>query len=332
MWTSQQIWTQKPSKRSNKGIPVKNSALTTGRLSPPTPALQNIPIRTLEGLRVREAFREQPRRQADFLVQGTGSAEERTAKLRSILGTFLVYRAIPGEPLSSDLLNGLRTGHLVPLGSVEFVRACLEELTIPEPPPLEGFSALHDHLHRDVKAIPAARLLSPPFCQGLWFVKPVAVKLFSGFLWSHPQENCPPPPSQADDDYTREQHAALARILETSPDTPLWVSSPVRILREDRVYVLDGTILGQARYDPSDVEIPRPNARVIQEMVARLSKAPGTPCAYSLDVGVLEVDGTPKTALIELNDAWALGLYRGMDDKDGYLEMLAARWREIVSG
>jgi hypothetical protein len=47
-----------------------------------------------------------------------------------------------------------------------------------------------------------------------------------------------------------------------------------------------------------------------------------------LDWGELEW-GEP--ALVEVNDAWALGFYKGtLSDKD-YIEMLYARWQQLIS-
>ena len=53
-----------------------------------------------------------------------------------------------------------------------------------------------------------------------------------------------------------------------------------------------------------------------------------TPIAYSLDIGMLDW-GEP--ALVEVNDAWALGFYKGtLSDKD-YIEMLYDRWQQLIS-
>ncbi len=267
-------------------------------------------------------------RKINFLTQGRGTQEERAAILRSILQDFRIFHTESGRPLPEPFKAAMLTGQLVPLGSVEFIRSCLEELSIEEPAPLDGYTILREHLCRETWKVSAQALLSPPFNEGVWFVKPVAVKLFSGFLWSAQKDGTRP--SGSEEPYFHEQAGALAQILAYAPETPVWISRPIQILREDRIYVLDGRILGQARYDPSDAEIPPPDASQIQAMVARFSAFTGAPCAYSLDVGVLDDAGDQKTALIEINDAWALGLYREMADVDGYLTMLAARWREIV--
>jgi hypothetical protein len=51
------------------------------------------------------------------------------------------------------------------------------------------------------------------------------------------------------------------------------------------------------------------------------------PVSYSLDVGVME-DG--RTALVECNDGWALGYYKGDLRPLDYFKMLDARWQELI--
>lgn len=51
------------------------------------------------------------------------------------------------------------------------------------------------------------------------------------------------------------------------------------------------------------------------------------PAAFSLDIGVLEPG---ETALIECNDAWALGYYRGTLSHRDYIDMLWRRWDQIA--
>ncbi|HLO94579.1 MAG TPA: ATP-grasp domain-containing protein [Burkholderiaceae bacterium] len=53
----------------------------------------------------------------------------------------------------------------------------------------------------------------------------------------------------------------------------------------------------------------------------------GAPVAYALDFGVLS---TGQTVLVEANDAWALGLYGGGPAPGHYVELLTARWRQLL--
>jgi hypothetical protein len=125
-------------------------------------------------------------------------------------------------------------------------------------------------------------------------------------------------------DHFEEQCDALRAL---PADEPLLAGAPVRFLREDRFYVLEGDVVGQGRYDPyGEDDAPSPDPRAVQAML-RAALAAGAPCAFALDVGVLE---TGQSALVELNDAWALGLYAGMA-RGAYVRMLAARWREIAA-
>lgn len=95
---------------------------------------------------------------------------------------------------------------------------------------------------------------------------------------------------------------------------------------EHRYYVLEGKILGHARYDSGPDEWPDPDQEQVEKMVEILSNITNTPVAYALDVGVLD---NGSTALVEFNDAWAIGLYRGAISAEQYALFLQHRWNQL---
>ena len=116
-------------------------------------------------------------------------------------------------------------------------------------------------------------------------------------------------------------------FLSLSPDTPVWVSEPVTWLSEFRYYVIDGAVRGEGRYDDAPDDMPRPDYFTVGEMAAVMAKTPGAPAAFCLDVGALR---SGETALIECNDAWAVGYYKGTLSHRDYVEMLWRRWEQLV--
>ena len=223
--------------------------------------------------------------------------DERIAVLRS--GIFDLH-------LHEDLL---RSGHALPVGSVEFVREAMSVAGVPEPAGLSYPSCLTRFLRRDVRQVRAGSVL------GRCFVKPLKTKLFTGFVFDILKRR------EDMDAFEREQYDAFMEV----PDRDLvWCCDPVEFLSEWRYYVRGGQVIGEARYDAEGSEdAPKPDECVVREIVDGLPFL--HPCA--VDVGVLE---SGETALVEVNDAWAIGLYAGaLGDKD-YLEFLSERWGSII--
>jgi hypothetical protein len=204
----------------------------------------------------------------------------------------------------------LKAGAL-PVGSVEFVRAAMALAEVPEPPNLSYATEALSFLHRDVSLISAerARRLGPIF------VKPVETKLFTGFVFDGRE------PRASLSSHTLDQ----LRVFEAMPaDASVWVSTPVAWLSEWRYYVQEGVVRGKARYDSEDDEdAPLPDFQIVQECIKALSiKHP-----FAIDLGVLS---TGQTALVEVNDAWAIGLYSGALSPREYFEFLHARWASLA--
>lgn len=210
------------------------------------------------------------------------------------------------DPLSTakDILT-------VPIGSVEFIRRAMSIAGLKEPPPLSYPEALQPFLRRTVRLGTAGETPSG------YFVKPVATKLFTGFLVPGSSE------ITLLDEHTREQYQVF---LSLPNDTPVWISEPVEFISEHRVYILNSEIVGIGRYDDGEDDSSSPLIETIGEMLDTFEGGGRAPVAYSIDAGVL-TDGT--TALVECNDAWALGYYKGTLSPKDYLRMLIARWSQI---
>jgi hypothetical protein len=103
----------------------------------------------------------------------------------------------------------------------------------------------------------------------------------------------------------------------------VWCSKPVRWISEYRVYVLRDRILSIDHYD-GDAAI-KLDRNVLETALCDLRAAGAAPVAYGIDFGVL---GSGQTALVEMNDGYALGAYSiGAED---YADLLMARWRELL--
>jgi hypothetical protein len=222
-------------------------------------------------------------------------------------------------PVKSVSLEGLQEHaaalrvHALPVGSVEYVREAMRLAQVLEPPNLSYPEPLAHLLRRRVERRRAGDVI------GRWFVKPVRTKAFTGFVFDTMQD----PDTLCEHD--REQHAAF---MELPADEPVWISEPVKFLCEWRYYVHDGRIVGQARYDPDGADdAPLPDRDLVVGAVSAMLDVPSSH-TFAIDMGVLD---SGETALVECNDAWALGLYgRGLDSK-AYLQMLWSRWQELAS-
>jgi hypothetical protein len=246
-----------------------------------------------------------------ILRQGTGTYEGRAVAQGAALLDVPVHRvSLESLPEQREAL----VAGALPVGSVEFVRASMHLAGIDEPESLTYPPELDALLGRRVTTMPLDRV------RGTRFVKPVTTKLFTGFVWHE---------SRRDDDYDEHDFEQLQVLRALPRDTMLWVTEPVRFQCEWRYYVLDGQVIGAGRYDPDgEDDAPAPSPMVLHEAVAAMSKVADRPVSYAVDLGVLE---SGDTVLVEVNDAWAIGLYgRALEPKD-YLRFLAARWNQIAA-
>ena len=245
------------------------------------------------------------------LRQNTSTAEGRAVGLACTL------LDLPVQTVSLGALRNHRVelaAGALPVGSVEFVREAMGVLGVAEPAPLSYVAEIQPLLGRQV------RMLALDQVRGTQFVKPVQTKQFTGFVWTE---------SAPDSQYNEHDLEQLQVLRALPQDTMLWVADPVVFQCEWRYYVLDGRVLGAARYDPDGAEdAPSPAGDVLEAALIAMGRAPGAPVAYALDLGVL-ADG--RTVAVEINDAWAIGLYGGALGPRDYLQLLAARWRQFYA-
>ena len=98
------------------------------------------------------------------------------------------------------------------------------------------------------------------------------------------------------------------------------LSDIVNFVSEYRCFILYGEPIGIKHYLGDQTIFP--NCKIIKKVTELYKKAP---CAYSLDIGVLD---TGETAIVEFNDAWACGSY-GLEPRL-YTRFLSERWIEIL--
>lgn len=258
----------------------------------------------------RPAFSSVPSVPSRLLRQGGLNSVE-----TQLVNQFAMIEDVPilSTPLDrlEDHVDTLRSGEVLPVGSVEFMRRALALAGIAEPDNLSYPEPLRRFLKRDVCTLRAGSVL------GTHFVKPVQTKAFTGFVFdtmTDPDTLTP---------HDREQYEAFLRL---HPDEPVWVSEPVRWRTEVRYYIAEGRVLGLGRYDDGPDAWPMPDEMIVREMVDAFTRHPDSPVAYTLDIGVLE---TGETALVECNDAWAIGYYKGSLSRNDYIKMLWARWMQL---
>lgn len=246
-----------------------------------------------------------------ILRQPSNSAEARAVTYLAMTQDIEV-RSVEITALAGYALQ-LRSGSCLPIGSVEYVREAMKIAGMVEPANCSYPACLQNLLYRELRQIQAGSVI------GDWFVKPVTVKRFNGFIFSTMQD-----PATLDE-HDREQYDLF---MEIPPNEKVWISEPVKFISEWRYYVLGGKIIGSARYDPDGSDVaPEPSQHAVLDAIYRLECDPSFGlCAYALDMGVLS---TGENALVEVNDAFALGLYSNSVDRMAYIEMLQARWAQM---
>jgi hypothetical protein len=241
---------------------------------------------------------------------GTSHVEERVVMQYAMTADVLIHSVrMEGMEVYAAMLRERST---VPVGSVEFVRKAMGLAGIAEPVNRSYPEILRPYLHRKVEKRRAGSVI------GHYFIKPVATKLFTGFVFDtldNPEH------------LSFHDRAQYNAFLALSPETPVWVSEPVTWLSEFRYYVVDGKVCGKGRYDDAPDDMPETDDEKVQEMAALVYREPNAPAAFSIDVGVLD---SGETALIECNDAWALGYYKGTLSHRDYVFMLWRRWEQLA--
>lgn len=250
-----------------------------------------------------------PRYPRSIIRQNGDSFEGRAVGQAAMLLDVPVLRSSADELVKHR--DALVAGAM-PVGSVEFVRLAMAVANIPEPAPLSYPAVLKGFLKRDVREMSLGGLA------GTLFVKPVETKLFTGFVFREGADAA---------SYSEHDQEQLAVLRGLPPSTRVWASEPVKFESEWRYYVVDGKLLASARYDQDGPDYPRmPDGQACIDAAVAMAREADAPAGYSLDVGVLE---SGETALVEVNDGWALGLYGQSLTPKEYLGLLTARWEQI---
>lgn len=245
-----------------------------------------------------------------FLLQNPSTHESRSVRTASMLMDGFSVVNSDFQSLCNHV-ESLKTGRLMPVGSVEFVRYAIQ-LAGFEEPIIDPYPKVLDALfHRDIQQKRIQDVVE------LSFVKPTTPKLFNGFVFD--------PKAHASElsEHDQEQLSVYKALPE---DTLVWVSTPVKFTGEWRFYVDQGVVIGSARYDDGIEESPEPCPVQIQSAVNLAANF--FQHGFALDIGVLE---NGKTALVEINDAWATGLYGRSVDPVSYATWLFNRWKIIAA-
>lgn len=246
-----------------------------------------------------------------IILQNSGDAESRAVRMASMLTDGIKVTNANFEALIEHQA-AFQQG-AVPVGSVQFVRRAMELADVNEPANLSYPPGCEPYLKRKVWPSTAGRALN---MAGARFIKSAETKVFTGFvldsdagtlgLNSHDQIQC-------------------ATLHAVKPDSPVWIAEPVQWVSEYRYYVIESQIIGSARYDQDESDsVPEPNLDVVKQCIADLAIAH----PYALDMGVL---ASGETALVEVNDAWAIGFYGGAMSPQDYTRFLVARWNGLIA-
>lgn len=111
----------------------------------------------------------------------------------------------------------------------------------------------------------------------------------------------------------------LNKLNNSGDNTKIICSEQVNFISEYRIPIINGEIKDFCFYSgDSNIKIDK---YIVQKMVKEFENSPK---AYCIDVGVLS---TGETALIEVNDAFSIGIYSM--PKKVYAELLITRWNEL---
>lgn len=202
----------------------------------------------------------------------------------------------PVKTASIDEIPTLPQSGWMPVGSVEFCRAAMIHQGIHTPEPVDYPNCLQSFMPEKAALYDwgQAQEIMVNKTGQRWHVKPWQTKLEED-LWVF--------------------------------DTRVWLMPWHDFVAEHRVYVCAGELLGLGRYDDGEDD-PVWNLEAINQMIQIYQDSGFAPAGYGLDIGVSAVDG--KTYLVEINDGWALGFYKGTCSPWNYLKLLQARWVEMA--
>lgn len=244
----------------------------------------------------------------NLILQIPSTAETRAVRMAAMLLDRGAVEVVNARLETLPTLASVLEAGAVPVGSVEYVRRAMGLAGIAEPPNISYPAGITPYLRREIKTVRLGEVTQR--C----FLKPATTKLFTGFVFD------PSNPAGASDPHAQEQDR-IVRALP--PETLVHTSTIETFVCEWRYYIKNNTILGCARYDPDGPDnAPQPD----QQTIIDCMQAIDLPHPYALDAAV-HADGA--TAIVEINDSWALGLYRGAITDRQYLDFLVCGWDSL---
>ena len=239
----------------------------------------------------------------------TSTTESKAIRLLSMIRDDIILIECSFKDLPKHV-EFLKEG-AIPVGSVEFVNYVLRLLNIQLP----QFHSLNDmkvpqyYYGRDIFIFKKHKIVKDYYGTP-FFIKPVAIKLFSGFVYKG--DNIDAYTSE----YDKEQFNQFNCL---PPQTPIYKTGLLNITAEWRCYVLKGNLVSVCQYDDGVADII-PNQNFINSILKHFTGE-----TLAIDIGLLD---SGQYVIIELNDAYAIGKYKDISNKD-YLDFIATRWYEI---
>ena len=209
------------------------------------------------------------------------------------------YRLTSYDEVASGKFDALIKTNIF-VGSVEFMREVFKRIGLND-------VRVPVNSNRESEIITLSEALKRAKNGKSLFIKPVEIKLFTGFVLDQMIYSC----------------------IEGLPgDTEVLAYKPFReeILSEWRVYIHQGKIVDSRNYS-GDFTIS-PDYRFFLEKVLKENEGK-FPISYTIDIGILGGYQFCDNVVIEYNDMWAIGNY-GMPN-DLYLRLLRDRYFEIIT-
>lgn len=226
------------------------------------------------------------------------------AEFRACL-TFAMMNDVKIIRVSFEDLDGLRDvlkrPDTLPVGSVEFLSKAFNLAQKQIPAPLSYPDCFVSATLQKPVLVSKKDIKSEHF-----FVKPFRTKLFTGFCLNNINE-----------DNLADYHTYTG----LDENEQIWVSPIMNIAQEWRMYIQNNSVIGYARYDDTEAEDENP-----LDFTESVLKHSTIPHPYCIDVGLSQEFGW---TVIEVNDAWALGLYGKALSNTQYVEFLHERWLSL---
>ena len=192
-------------------------------------------------------------------------------------------------------------------GSIQLVRPSLKILKCKLPPPNDYPLCLKEYFHRNIWKSNIKTLRSHFYDSATEiFAKPYdRKKSFTGRVFRSSED--------------------LIYLNGVGNNTKIYCSPVVNWVSECRFYIKKGHIIGKSHYDGDKDKLVDMN--VIHTAIQIYEDSGEAVSTYIMDFGVLDND---NTALVEVNDAYSVGLYDGMDPQL-YADLIITRWVELTS-